>query len=305
MIEPLSVSNGITSSQTLTIHHLHETMLSKLECSPDKCMQYLLDSTEYLKEDDGEKTARHWIERFKPDWIPRQDPVASPQPTSLVPADHCPICLTPCAFCVKSNVVVCTDCGLVTSDHLLLNDTEHMSYDTMTRLHRKTIHFYDRYTHFKDFVQRLVGTATCTLSLKDAESLRAVLVGYPVIDPRTVEMALRKLKLTKKYLVHIVSIARELGGHEPVRIDGMDWYRLKKLFIRVSKYWRYNAKHVAPQRKSFPSYPFVFYQLAKNLDKPEWVKDVKLPKHYRTLLTLRKLWFVMAKDLQLKCFECL
>ena len=257
-----------------------------------------MDSIPYLDQDDGPETVTAWKQRFG------DTPVDHQQEETEVPLDHCPVCRIPCVHCVTNNTVTCTNCGLVTSDRLLLNDVAHMSFDQMTHTQRTTIHFYNRYTYFKDYMQRLAATATCNIDPKDEASLRLTLTGYPVINPVTVEAAVRALKLTKKYLVHTVYIAQKLGGHTPVRIDGMEWYNLKKLFIRVSKYWRCHHKRLAPNRKSFLNYPYVFYQLVKNLGyNDDWTKDVKLPKHYRTILGQRRIWSRISRELDLQCFE--
>ena len=269
-------------------------MLKSLEQSPEAMMEYLLDSTEFLKMDDQAQATQMWENKFKVN------------KTQLRPQnpDICPECSSAGVQCVETNTVVCPKCSTVLHHQLLLNDTEHMCHDSIKRLHRKTVHFYDRYTHFKDYVQRLTGTATYKLAPEDAKNLQATLNGFPTVTPKTVEHALRKRKLTKKYLVYAVGIARELGNHKPARIDGTDWTNLKLAFLRLSKYWHWNRKRVAPKRKSFLNYPFVFYQLAKNLGHPEWTKDVRMPKHYQTLLTLRQIWFTVAKELGWTCHPC-
>lgn len=277
-----------------SIHQQHETMLKSLEQSPEEMMEYLLDSTEFLKMDDQAQATQMWENKFK-------TKKTCPRPRN---PDICPECSSAGVQCVETNTVVCPKCSTILHHQLLLNDMEHMSHDTMKRLHRKTVHFYDRYTHFKDYVQRLTGTATYKLLPEDAKNLQATLNGFPAVTPKTVEHSLRKRKLTKKYLVHAVGIAKELGKHEPAYIDGTNWTNLKLAFLRLSKYWHWNRKRVAPKRKSFLNYPFVFYQLAKNLGHPEWTKDVRMPKHYQTLLTLRKIWFTIAKELGWTCYPC-
>ena len=277
-----------------SIHQQHETMLKSLEQSPEEMMEYLLDSTEFLKMDDQAQATQMWENKFKAK-------KTCPRPRN---PDICPECSSAGVQCVETNTVVCPKCSTILHHQLLLNDIEHMSHDTMKRLHRKTVHFYDRYTHFKDYVQRLTGTATYKLLPEDAKNLQATLNGFPAVTPKTVEHSLRRRKLTKKYLVYAVGIARELGKYKPAYIDGTNWTNLKLAFLRLSKYWHWNRKRVAPKRKSFLNYPFVFYQLAKNLGHPEWTKDVRMPKHYQTLLTLRKIWFTIAKELGWTCYPC-
>jgi len=284
----LSKTSQTTSSKpnlTLSVSVLHDQMCQKLKNDQDALMNYLLDCQPFLKSQDTEA----WIKQF------------GPADKHVIPChdqDMCPQCQRMCVLDVTNNIVVCQECGLVVDTTVLLIDTGHTSYTRLKRIHRKRPHFYNPVTHFKDYVKQLTGMEHYRLLQKDEDDMRRILSGYTNITPNTVESVLRKLKLNKKYLKNCVSLAVKFGGYEPCRITGIDYYTALKMFVSLNKYWKWHKNELAPGRKSFMNYPFVFYQISKKLKREDWIQDVKLLKHKKSLDKQHEIWSRVCKHLK-------
>lgn len=283
-----------TSWENLTMDQLHEQEMIERTHQGQDLMDYLLQVAPILSTDD--KTL--FVKTFHPEWLQ----VVQTPPKCVKNPDLCSKCGSVCAVCAETNSVTCTQCGLVNCVTFLGNDQDHMSFDQLSRLDRKHPHLYDRLVHFRNYIRRLMAEETVKVPLAHDQTLRAILDGFPCIDPRTVEVAIKQTKLGKLYSPHCVQLARLLGNYKPVQISGIDVYNLLQLFRRVSRHWHYYRKEIAPGRKSFLSYSFVFYQLAFNLGHSEWTHDVKLPRHTRTLWKQVAIWEKICKVLELKTF---
>lgn len=280
--------------ENLTVNQLHEMKVEEMQASNEDVMDYLLQVAPLLSTDNK----MEFVKLFYPQWL--TETPSLPEPVHR--PDDCLNCGQECVVCAETNTVTCTNCGLVNTTTFLGNDQANMSFDQIARLDRKSPHLYDRLVHFRNYVRRLMAEETLSLPAAHVQSLRAILAGYPSIDPRTVELAAKKIKLSKIYSSHTVQLAKILGKYKPVQLTGVDVYNLLQAFRRISRWWHYHRKDVAPERKSFLSYSVVFYQLAMNLGHPEWTHDVKLPRHTRTLWKQISIWEKMCTPLQMKTF---
>lgn len=285
-----------TCWEKLTIDQLHEQEMQHRTAQNEDLMDYLLEVAPILSTNNKQL----FVQTFHPEWLKTTE-----QPSPLPPtinSDLCVVCNKACVVCAETNTVTCTSCGLVKCTTFVGNDQDHMSFEQLTRLDRKHPHLYDRVVHFRNYVRRLMAEETLKVPASHVKNLQAILSGFPCVDPRTVEIACKRAKLSKLYSAHRIQLARLLGGHKPTRIDPMGVYNLLKLFRRVSRHWHYYRKDIAPERKSFLSYSFVFYQLAFNLGHGDWTHDVKLPRHTRTLWKQMAIWEKLCKPLQLQAY---
>ena len=282
-----SSSTGTTPSTTKTLSQLHEIMCQTLaESSQETLFDYLLDSIEFLKTGD----VRAWMQRFTPSSLP--PPPVRPPASTLAEKSHCVDCGCPVVLDVTNNIAVCQDCGTVAEAVLLLNDAAHTTIPRLKSIARQMPHIYSRLTHFRSYALQLAGNSWYRLNEKDAGVLRRAIDGMvkqrkrkknpPPITPDDMEAVLRKKKLTRKYLFHRISLARKFGGYQPERIDGGPWLYMYRLFKRLNVMWRYHAHWLAPRRKVFMNYPFVFFQLCHIVGKPNWCKDLRMIKGIST-----------------------
>ena len=251
-----------------------------------------MDSTSYLET--GDK--RGWLLQFKPctaQLTPKESLQKSKQEERKMDEsfETCQSCGSGCVQDVINSIVVCLGCGLVKEDKLLLCDTKHTNIERMKSMTKQTKHLYVRLVHYKDLVLRLSGNETCSVDPEDGKNMQALLDGQKnVITPTLVEECMRKLKLNKKYLRNKIYLARRFGKYRPAQIDGYDYYRMVKLFKRVERLWKYNHKTIAPGRKVFLNYPFLFFQLSHMVGRPDWTVDVCAPKGVATLRKLMVYW---------------
>lgn len=284
-------TTSITCWEKLTLEELYEQELDRRTSNGQDVMDYLLEAAPILST--GDK--KLFLKTFHPTYLQNTE-------NPLHNTDVCASCGMTCVLCVETNSVTCTRCGLVSCTTFVGNDQAHMSFDQLSRIDRKHPHLYDRLVHFRNYIRRLMAEETLNVPDSHVQRLQAILSGFPCVDPRTVDMACKKAKLSKLYTPHRVQLARLLGSYKPVQITGLDVYNLIQVFRRVSRQWHFHRKEIAPGRKSFLSYSFVFYQLAFNLGHADWTQDVKLPRHTRTLWKQVAIWEKMCKPLQLKTF---
>ncbi len=277
--------NSVQTSKIVSIETLHDQMCQKLQQDPDQLMEYLLDCQPYLKSQD----VGSWKTRF----------LTSPAPemTEVNRGDLCQECMCQCVLDVINNIAVCQDCGTVTDSCLLLIDTGHTSYERLKRIHKKRPHFYNPLTHFRDYMKQLTGMEHFVLKKEDEQSLRRVLVGCTDITPTLIEKKLREVNLNKKYLRNCVSLAVKFGKYKPARIRGLDYIYAMKMFVSLTKYWKWHKHELAPGRKSFMNYPFVFRQISLNLGRTDWIDDVRTMKHKKSLKMQHDIWSRMCKHL--------
>lgn len=308
-----AMSSGTISWQTMTLEELHEIKLQEMMDKDEETMDFLLDTVKYLSTSSTtEEMKLDFMKTYYPTYLLPSSPAPLPavqmnagrhNNTSRTRPDQvCSGCSSVCVLCVATNTVVCRNCGLVNTLTFLGNDQSFMSFDQLKNTARKRIHFYERRVHFRTYIRRLTAELAVQVSSDDRQTLLAELAGFGCIDPRTVEIVVQRLKWSKRYLPHVVYLSVLLGKHQCIRLVGLELFRLEGLFLRISKWWHFHKKDVAPGRKSFLSYSFAFYQIAHNLGHPEWTADVRLPKHHATLRLQCDIWEKMCKPLKLKMF---
>lgn len=270
----------------MTLNELHANYEQTLKDSPDNLINYLLNSMEFLKTGD----VQGWKDKFQPTLGAAQVESTTKTQTTCLSCRS-----TDFAEDVVQNVVVCRNCGLVSEHTLLKSDFAHCSISRARHIQRTYKHIYKRIVHFKTFVQHLAGNFKCPMTSEEENDLRHILNGHP-ITPNAVVVALKKLKLNKKLRKHKYQIARKLGGYKLMLFnDALTWHHMLKMFIRLEGVWRYHGKRIAPGRKIFLSYPFIFYQFCHLMNKREWLQDVQLLKNKKALTLQYAYWDEVCK----------
>lgn len=231
----------------------------------DEMIEYMLSAVEFLRNDDLEG----WKQEFTPtESTPviknlRQTPVLAP----VLP-------LPTCTGCGGDRVIddvingqyVCITCGLIQTLGVFTGGPAHCSMDRLKNVSRVYIHRYSRVVHFLTTVRLLQGDSAPVVSCEDMQRLRVEVDGGDgLITVEKISRALRKLGLARRYRRHRYSLLGMMTGVNAPLYDGTFVLTMAKMFRRLEYYWNYHKKTIAPTRRVFFSYRFVFYQLARQL----------------------------------------
>ena len=246
-------------------------------------MTYLLDAMEFLKTED----LKGWKELFDPPHTDvcsvqkrlRQSPAAAP----FTPFPLCEGCGSDAIIDdVPLGQHVCTHCGLILRQGVFTGDIVHCSMDQLMNGTRVYIHRYSRVVHFKTTIRFMEGNSSPQIDDETVSRMQAELVGPVTVEK--VSRVLRKLGLARKYRRHRWKIANLLGMPNFPELDSTVYYDMLKMFRRFEFYWNFHHNTIAPGRRVFLSYCFLFYQFAHALGHPEvtgphhLLKNAKLSK---------------------------
>lgn len=277
---------------TTELDRLHSSKTEELKNCQDDLIDYLLSSVSFLESGDltGWKKAHQTQDQevlTTVEVTPADGPNSS---THYHDINVCPMCgADSCVEDVVNDIVVCRECCVVVETCILRTDPGHTSIERLKNIHKVKKHLYKRLCHFKEYVQLLMGNYKCNMTDQEEKDLLAILDGN--VTPNTVVAGLKKLNLNKKYRKHKECIARKLGGYQLFKMNNpMIWREMIRRFIRVEHVWKYHGKEIAPKRKIFLSYPFVFWQLCHQLGYPEWTQDVVLLKNKKAKTKQFEYW---------------
>lgn len=261
---------------------MHAEMLTTLE--GEMLFDYLMSSMVYLKTEDLEGWKEQFLSKEQAEVVVkpknlRQSPNAAP----YVPLPLCEACGGDEVIDdVPQGQYVCTTCGLIQKLGVFSGGPAHCSMDRLMNTARVHIHRYSRIVHFRTTIRLMQGDSCPEMDPATLLRLRTEIDGNGL--PVTVDLvskALRKLGLARKFRRHRCRIAELLGHSLLPTIPAAIVMDMLKLFRRLEYYWGFYHAEIAPKRKVFLSYRFVFYQFAHQLGHPELTGSHHLLKNER------------------------
>ena len=277
MTTSISTMNSQAETTEETLNRMHNAKLA--QCSgTEELMDYLLSSATFLRS----QNLSGWREAFevKPPPPPQKRLRQSP---NLMPVTPLPLCTS----CGSDQVIddvpqgqyVCIMCGLIQQQGVFSGDPAHCSMDRLFNTARVHIHHYSRIVHFRTTIRLMQADSHPMIEADVLSCLRLALNGKSRPSVEDVMLVLRKEGLARKLRRHKFTLTVLLGGEQPKMIDAGIVFTMLKLFRRLEYFWNYHHEQVAPGRKVFLSYPFIFYQLAHQLGHPELTGDHHLLKN--------------------------
>jgi len=132
-------------------------------------------------------------------------------------------------------------------------------------------------------------------------NLRAGIAGEKEITPKTMLklMSLHKMMRLRRHAVSLATIYSKLK-YKPVVIPYNIFVQLQKLFLRVEIHWNKVRRSGAPQRKTFLSYSYMYFQLCHHLGHGHLAGEQFLLKSKERLQLLHKLYGRISKKCNLK-----
>ena len=227
-------------------------------------LDYLLSSMTFLRD----QNLSGWQAQFeeKKVEIPIKRLRQSPSQAPIIPLPLCSNCHSDRVIDdVPQGQYVCTACGLIQQQGVFSGGPAHCSMDRLMNTARVHIHRYSRIVHFKTTI-RLNQADSRPMITEDALSrLRLACAGSRQPDVSDVMQGLRKLGLARKLRRHKFTLLVMLGGKTPDVIAADVVFEMLRMFRRLEYYWNFYHDEIAPGRKVFFSYLFVFYQFAMQL----------------------------------------
>jgi len=138
-------------------------------------------------------------------------------------------------------------------------------------------HLYEKKVYFRQVINDIRGERNgkcpADVQIKVAKQLHGI---PPVlITPIIITSALKQLKLTK-YNCYRVQLARRLSGgmFQPVVVLHKHWRVFFHLFQKIEQVYPYIKKRVAPKRKIFFNYSYLFCRLSQLVGRPDYYQYV-------------------------------
>lgn len=162
----------------------------------------------------------------------------------------------------KEGRVVCRACGLIQQQAVCTAVIASCGFSTANDYTRVLIHHYNRLVHFQTKMRMMTGDSKPQLLPEDETSLRAFCAGCPGgLNPTNLRIALRKCKLSRKYLRHLESLKlRFFPTYTSLHLPADIFFTFSKMFLQVEVHWQRIRKQIDPKRRIFFSYMFLFYQ---------------------------------------------
>ncbi len=241
----------VTHTSKELLEEAHDKYMADIQREGGDIVEYLLDATEYLQNNDWEGYKEKFIVK-----------TAEPRTINI---RECKDCKGPIISDGPNgnSKLVCSECGIVSYQGGGWNSGDNITWERkMNTKHR--IHKYIRLVNFKDLLRKLQANNRCCILDEDRQRLVDVINanGAHETTPADVLDYLKELKLVHKHRRHKERLAWEHGNWKAPRITFTEYRHLCDLFRQVERVWKC-VKGPNDKRKVFLNYPFCYDQLCK------------------------------------------
>ena len=211
----------------------------------------------------------------------------------------CAACNVPKILDKPNASLVCPRCG-VTSPFMAM-DQSNMSFDDQMTCEFSSHCAYKRSNHFSELLNSLQGRESTVIPQHILDAVRAEFKKMRIntrseITPDRVRDFLKKLRLNKWY-EHKHAICNALNGTPAPTLSPSLEATLKQMFVKIQKPFDQNYKKVAPDRKNFLSYSYVFHKFFQMLGEAELAQHFALLKSTHKLYQMDAIWRLICDDL--------
>jgi hypothetical protein len=185
---------------------------------------------------------------------------------------------------------VCSSCAVVQPGPV---------FDLQQWLHTSSLvrkHIYSRSVYFKELIRSIRGEKRATIKQVDYIRLQNACVHITPLEWKTQRSSIlvpimKKLKLGR-YKVSKLWLAFKLskGVCRPVPILGNHINTIMQDFNKVERAWPNVKEQLAPERKIFMNYAYLYSCLVERLNCPAYRLDVELPKNGKSRHIQSTLW---------------
>ena len=276
------------------LEDLHNAYLTSLPDSEK--MEYLLNSVTFLSDQD----VAGWKKRFQPGVsteINSTDAMKERPKKKRRRMAPSVVLLTPYPACLEckseeiiedheQGCVVCFSCGLLLVSQILGMSSSNMTYDQLKNGPCTKIHYYSRVVYFRSILMGMQASTSPQISKEELQDLRAACGGRRSPDVDVVVRVIRKLGLASRFHRHRYTITKMLyPEYKPLYISGVHFFDILKYFTRIEFHY-IHMKDKMGTRRSFFSYPYIFYQICYHMDVMQYTGPHHLLKDNKLLMKL-------------------
>lgn len=183
-----------------------------------------------------------------------------------------PACVNCSTYCVvedaKMGSVVCTACGMIQSSCVLLADPVFTNINGRAIYQGLVVHRYSRSAYFRHTMNTMQGRTKLSISEDHLLQIQQDCAYVGNANSSTVRKFIIKRNYPKRYLRHIEKITQDVSDYSEKSLvigEQLQW-QILKIFKQIEYYWDMGfCKRIRKGRKSFFSYPYLFYQICYSL----------------------------------------
>ncbi len=187
--------------------------------------------------------------------------------------------------------LVCEQCACEQPNRQLFKVDHFNGSNQIVKTHR-----YVKKVYFLEIIRGIRGEKRATMSSAQMKSLKLLTRDitpeqWRLQRLRILPPILKKLKLTKyKPSIAWIGFIVSRAQYKPVMIRKNDLNWMTQMFEKVQTCYKSIVKEVAPNRKIFMNYNYLFCCLAVLLNRLDYMKDVQLPKDERSRSVQGRIW---------------
>jgi hypothetical protein len=193
---------------------------------------------------------------------------------------------------VQEGHVVCTQCGIIQHSGILETALTNAQYHG--GISRTVVHHYSRWIYLHSIIQATTGSTTVEIEPKDLNLIRQFSQERGECTPKSVQLAIRKLKLPKRLMRHATTLAHQLWPQKyrkVVEVGSSERAVVCRRFREYENAWQSaRSAKFREKRKSFVNYRLLWERLIEDLALghlslfPEGMKNKTLDKNQRTMI---------------------
>lgn len=205
---------------------------------------------------------------------------------------YCDLCENSELKVCSEKFLTCTSCGKVFSSII-----DGYSYNDMVESDIVYPFVYKRINYFTEMIQQMQGIQHVEIPEELLNDLKTELRKRKINDSSKIKPPLMKRILKEinqfKYYEHVHLLITKLCGTKSLVIPEKVCEKLKRMFLDIQKPY----EDVKGERKSFLSYPYVFYKFFELLDLREYLEYFQLLKSREKLMKQEVIWIKIIEIL--------
>lgn len=204
-----------------------------------------------------------------------------------------------CDICRDSELKICSEKFLtcVTCGKVFSSIIDGYSYNDIVESDIVYPFVYKRINYFTEMIQQMQGIQHVDIPEELLNDLKTELRKRKINDSTKIKPALMKKILKEinqfKYYEHVHLLITKLCGTKSLVIPENICEKLKRMFLDIQKPY----EEVKGERKSFLSYPYVFYKFFELLDLKEYLEYFQLLKSREKLMKQEIIWIKIIEIL--------
>jgi DNA-directed RNA polymerase subunit RPC12/RpoP len=222
-------------------------------------------------------------------------------PVHSATCDECPHCGAKSSLEFDDESAVCVECASrILSHQVFLVPNNYLGKNNGRYTTKK--HMYERLVYFKQIINDVRGERHGRIPATIEAKLKERLTGVPClfITPQFVTLTLKRMKLSK-YNYHRVNLATQFSGgyYKPSPVQHRHWRVFLYLFQRIERVYPAVCKKIAPKRKIFFNYSYLFTRFCQLVGRLDYCAHVPRLRGVSARVVQGRLWRAVCARINL------